>query len=104
MTTFVHTMKKMQIKKMVLSLFFGAVMLATSYGYLVNETVMNVVELEKNESTIADMRSSIAELESAALALREKMSVEYAHSLGFVEVATTYAHVGPSGLTFNKAD
>lgn len=89
---------------MVLSLFVGAVALATSYGYLVNETVMNVVELEKTEAAITEVRSHIAELESQAIASREKMSIEYAHSLGFMEVATSYAHVGPSGLTFNKAE
>ena len=104
MTAVVNTMKKVQMRRMVLTLFAFAILLAASYGYFVNETVMNVVALEKNEVAASETKSAIAELESEILALRQEMSLEYAHGLGFVEVKTTYAHVGPSGLTFNKTE
>src|SRR3989344_3478930 len=55
------------------------------YGYLVNATIMNIVERKEAAQEIAFMRSSIGGLESQYNVLRNTLTYEYAKALGFSE-------------------
>jgi len=53
------------------------------YAYFVNQTILNIVERENFEEEIAVLNSEISELEANYLDLKNKITLDYAHSLGF---------------------
>lgn len=60
--------------------------LAILYGYLVNQTVVNIVARTDTEATIEDVRSAISDLEAEYLATKNAITLEYAYSLGFQDL------------------
>lgn len=65
---------------LVVSLFFSVIF----YAYLVNQTVLNIVERENIQDEITTLNSRISELEFKYIALKNNINLEYAHSLGFI--------------------
>lgn len=63
--------------------------LAVSYGYFVNQTVVNIVARTSAETAIEDVRSSIGNLESEYIATKNAITLEFAHARGFSETEMT---------------
>lgn len=59
------------------------------YVFLVNKTIMNVVAREKVEKNISSLSTSIGELEFKYISLKNKVTLELAHSKGFSDVSPT---------------
>jgi hypothetical protein len=62
---------------------------ALLYVYFLNATILHIVERKSAERSIADTNIAISELEYEYLALSSTVTLEYAHSLGFVEAEDT---------------
>lgn len=81
-------------------------LLAMSYIYLINGTVMHVVMRNSAEVEIATLTSSMGDLEGNYLALENSIDMAYANSLGFKEVKSDKAYVSlgssVAGLSFNS--
>lgn len=75
------------------------------YAYLVNKTVLNIVEREKSQQELVALHSRLGELEAEHIALKNKISPEFAATLGFKEVSNpqfiTFGGTG-SGLSLNR--
>lgn len=78
-----------------ISLFILALILAASYIFLVNKTVLNAVEKEKIENEIASISSDLSEKEFTYITAKGKVTIELARSMGFVssEDKTTFVTV-----------
>lgn len=63
-------------------LVFSSIM----YAYLVNQTILNIVERENLEGDIITLNSNISELEFDYISLKNDINLDYAHSIGFVNV------------------
>lgn len=75
------------------------------YVYFVNSAIINVVERQKTEREIASVNSRVSNLESSYLALNDKISIDYAFSMGFVKVEKEkYVHrkTLSANLSLNK--
>ena len=57
-----------------------------AYVYFVNQTVLNIVKREKIENQIMSLNSRIGELEFKYISLKNNISLDYAYSIGFVDV------------------
>lgn len=82
-----------------------AVFFSGFYIYFVNGAIMNVVERQKIEKEIASINSRVSDLESSYLALNDKITVDYAMSIGFVKVAKekyVYRKALSAKLSFNQ--
>ena len=78
----INNLKKKLFWFLTVSLFFSIIF----YTYLVNQTVLNIVERENIQDEITTLNSKISELEFRYIALKNNINLEYAHSLGFVNV------------------
>ena len=77
------------------------------YIYLVNKTVFNVVARQNAERQIADLNSKVSDMEFKSMALKDTVTLEKAHELGFTEV-TAINFVTPKApaknLSFNLVE
>ena len=76
------------------------------YIYFVNGAIINVVERQKIEKEIASINSRIGDMESSYLGLNNKISLDYALSLGFVKVGKekyVYRKTLGANLSLNQA-
>lgn len=77
-----------------------------SYAYFVNGAIMNIVASKDMQAKISVLTSSVGDLESAYLAAKSTVTIEYARSLGFSEAkAGSYSYIAKksaSPLTFNR--
>lgn len=64
-------------------LFITLIILSGSYGYLVNKTILNIVDRESIEENIITLNSKISESEFEYIALKNQVNIDYAYSLGF---------------------
>lgn len=64
------------------------VLSAVAYMWLINASVGNVVERKKVSEENRILTINLASLESRYLALTQEMTLERAHTLGFVDVTT----------------
>lgn len=76
-----------QREKLVMALIGLTLMLAAFYAVLINQTILNVVEQRKAESSISKIERDIAELELAYIASENKINLDYAFANGFETVA-----------------
>ncbi len=75
---------KIPIVWMLLSL---NIMLAGGYIYAVNRTVFNVVAATNAEKTLANSSASIGDLESQYVSLKNKITLDFAYSQGFLDAS-----------------
>ena len=73
-------------KRLVLGLVLGLFILAGTYVYLVNQTVLNVVERRALERDMSELASYVADLELVNLELKNSVTLDRAYELGFTEV------------------
>lgn len=66
-------------------LFFNIVILLGLYVYFANGSIRNVSALEKLEDQKDELTIKIGDLELSVLALKEKVNIEKAKTLGLVE-------------------
>lgn len=98
--------KKLE-RPVTLYVFSGLILLLVMiYIYLINGTVMHVVNRNNVETNIASITSSMSDLEGKYLTLENSIDVPYASSLGFKEVVADRTYVSDastaSGLSFNS--
>lgn len=71
--------------------FFAAlslvVVFAGAYLFLVNRTVMNIVARERMQREIATASASLSELEFSYMTAKNSVTLEKAHSIGFVDAS-----------------
>lgn len=70
-------------RKMFWFLFVALMILSGSYGYLVNKTILNIVDRETIEENIIALNSKISESEFEYIALKNQVNIDYAYSVGF---------------------
>jgi hypothetical protein len=59
------------------------------YGFFVQQTIMNVVEREKTLKEARVLSSEIGDLESAYIALKNNITLDFAYAQGFKDADTT---------------
>jgi cell shape-determining protein MreC len=74
-------------KKLILSLFGGAILFAFLYGYFINQTILNVVARKNIEADLIELGSEVSSLEVEYIKLKNKIDLEFAHSLGYKDVS-----------------
>lgn len=72
-------------KTCIWTLLFTIAFLSSSYLYFVNKTIFHAVTGEQIESEIGELTSSIADLESTAISIRNAIDLNTAHALGYHE-------------------
>lgn len=76
--------KQLNNQKTQLAVFFCVtVFLFSYYGYLINNTILNVVDREEKQHKIEQLGSVIGDLENKAYTLKSIITLDYAQSLGF---------------------
>ncbi len=82
--------KQLNINNIEKQIFWGVftllLLLGTSYVFFVNKTILNIVERESFEEKIITLNSQISELEFDYIALKNNITIDYAHSVGFHNV------------------
>ena len=73
-------------KQIFWSLFSVFFILLFTYGYLVNSTILNAVSKQKMQSEMVSLNSNLNSLEFEYLNLKNKITIDYAATLGFVPV------------------
>lgn len=81
-----HKTQKFQ-KPAVWMLLFLNVFLVGGYLYAVNRTVFNVVATTNAEKTLAQSAATSADLESSYIALKNKITLDFAYSQGFQDAS-----------------
>ncbi len=76
-------------KKAFWAMSFGLLTLAVFYGYFVNRIVLDIVAREGFEKDIAVLNSKVGELEFKYISLKNEIDLDYAHSLGFIDVSNS---------------
>lgn len=82
-----------------------ALTLIFSYAYLINASIMNIVQAKENQAHISALVSSVGSLESTYLSGKASLSIDYARSLGFSEAKTETAYIAKNSnvaLSFNR--
>jgi hypothetical protein len=74
-------------KQIFWSLFSVFFVLLFTYGYLVNSTILNAVSKQKMQSEMVLLNSNLNTLEFQYLNLKNKITMDYATSLGFVAIS-----------------
>lgn len=72
----------------IIALFLTLCVMLGSYAYLINKTVLNVVAREKAEDQIASLNSKVGDMEFKEMSLRNTLTLDLAHSLGFSDATT----------------
>jgi hypothetical protein len=74
------------------------------YAYLVNRTILNVVAREQTQKQITSLSSSIGNLEFKYITAKNSVTLDLAHSKGFIDSnSTTFIarKANSSTLTYN---
>ena len=68
--------------------FFAGLLLFSIifYAYLVNQTILNIVERENIQENIIALSSEVSGLEFDYISLKNEINFDYAYSIGFVKV------------------
>jgi hypothetical protein len=86
--------------------FAMLVALASTYGFLLNATIADVVFVEENKGALSASRSSIASLEEQYLMAMNTVTLDSAHSIGLIDDANpSYVKVSAlhTELTLERA-
>ena len=76
-----------QLEKKIFWFLAGVIGISSMlYVYLVNQTILNIVMRENVESEMVDLESKISELEFEYITLKNDINIDYAYSIGFVDV------------------
>ncbi len=67
---------------LLITLIFSVIL----YSFFVNQIVLNIVERENLENDIVALSSKISGFEFNYIALKNDIDIDYAHSIGFVDV------------------
>ena len=89
MRTKVLQLNKREIARTFWILVFLMIFLAGYYFYLINKTIWNVAERQNIEKSLTQLGSDTAEKESNYMALKSKIDLNMARSLGFNTVVKT---------------
>jgi hypothetical protein len=87
------------------ALFSLIVGLVFVYAYFVNGTIQNIVEAKDMRVKISALTSSIGNLEASYLEKKGEITLEYAHSKGFVESSSSALYIAKkseASLSFNR--
>jgi hypothetical protein len=55
-----------------------------SYGYYVRSAIVNIVERQNIENSLADLSSRVLDLESEYIKVKNSITVELAQNMGFI--------------------
>jgi len=78
-------------------LFSMIVVLLVSYGFLVNGTIINAISKQNLEKQMISLNSDVNSMEFSYLNIKNKITMEYALSLGFVPVSNDkFASISPN--------
>lgn len=86
--------------------FVMLVALASTYAFLLNATIANVVFVEENKNSLSASRSNIASLEEQYLMAMNTVTLESAHNIGLIDDANPSYVKAPTlraELTLEKA-
>ena len=73
------------------------------YAYFLNSAIVAVVERQELEEQAVNLSSRLSELEFDYIALQHNVTLEHAHTLGFVDAASPiFISRDPGGLTLSK--
>ncbi len=75
-------------KRILEALLFLLAFLAFLYIYFVSSSIITVIVREEVNGNIVTVSSTIGELESKYLALKNEITVEYAYSHGFSDISS----------------
>jgi len=82
---------------------FGLIFL---YGYFISTSIFNVLVREEVELDIVTLNSTISELETKYLAVKNEITIEYAYANGFTDISkkdyTPRTSTLGRGLTVNS--
>ena len=84
-TATIQGREKQIISVLLLTLVFTILL----YSYFLGQTVFKIIAREKLEHQISEARSAVAALEVNYLALKNKVTLNFAYAAGFSDVATT---------------
>ncbi len=70
-------------RRLCLIFFILIITLASLYVYFVGKSIVNVVVREETELQIAEVNSRLSDLESAYLAQKDSINMEFAQAEGF---------------------
>ena len=73
-------------KQVFWSLFSVFFVLLFTYGYLVNSTILHAVSKQNMQSQMVSLNSNLNDLEFQYLNLKDKITIDYATTLGFVPI------------------
>jgi hypothetical protein len=86
-------------------LLIANLVMAGGYAYAVNRTVFNVVATTKAQKNLAEVNTSIADLESHYITVRNKITLDFAYSQGFQDASKKQIFIAKktqsSSLSFN---
>ena len=68
-------------------LLFGIALSLSFYIYSVSQTTFNIVNREKLENDMLEIRFSLSDLESRYMAKKNSVNLEYAYSIGFKDAS-----------------
>lgn len=74
-------------KKIFWSLFSIFLFLLISYGIEINNTILNAVSKQKMEKEMISLNSDINSMEFEYIKAKNKITLDYANSMGFVSVS-----------------
>ncbi len=84
----------------------ACILLLAGYLYLVNTSVFAIVARKQAESKISDLESQVATLEARYIVLSGRLTLDYAHELGFHDLANDtvrYARSGGGAVSLSSA-
>ena len=73
-------------KRLFTILIFSIVLLLSMYGFFVSKSIVNALVREELQNEIATVSSTIGDLESQYIVLKNAVDIEFAYSLGFTDV------------------
>jgi hypothetical protein len=73
-------------KRIIVGLFGLIITLAITYGYFVKQTISNVVFREQLSEEMSDLGSIVSNLEVEYISIKNKISLDFAYSIGYKEV------------------
>ncbi|MEK7477945.1 MAG: hypothetical protein AAB645_01075 [Patescibacteria group bacterium] len=83
--------------RLIWTLLVTLVLLLSSYLYLVNRSIFNIVERKQAEETINSLNTKVAMLETDYMTLTtSKINLDYAHSLGYQNVLNSLSYIAKS--------
>ena len=84
---FLYDLRAEELRRFIGALIGITVVFLAAYGYFVATTVVNMVEYHHAVARTAELNAELGQLESRYIELGQSMTIERAHTLGFVDVS-----------------